>query len=103
MKTVSLVIAALTLAGCAAAQRKVEEVRGEWSGARHQDADGFQVRVPGGWSVQKLGSGQVAVVAGDRKSYVIIAPVVGELRDCGSSPELRKVGGAPNGSLARSD
>ncbi|MEP7363915.1 MAG: hypothetical protein ABI972_11720 [Acidobacteriota bacterium] len=84
MKTIGLILAAISLAGCAAAQRKIEEVRGERTGALHQDPDGFQVSIPSGWSVQKLGSGQVAVVSSDRKSYVVVAPVVGELSDCGS-------------------
>lgn len=84
MKTIALLGAVAALLGCSAAQRKVEELRGDWTGSVHQDADGFVVRVPGGWKVEKLGGGQVAVVSGDRKSYVVVAPVVGRLQDCGS-------------------
>ena len=58
MMTVSLLIAAIVLAGCTAAQRNVEEVRGDSSGAFLQDPDGFQFRVPAGWMVRKLGRGQ---------------------------------------------
>ncbi|MCC7237775.1 MAG: hypothetical protein IT163_20885 [Bryobacterales bacterium] len=84
MRTIALLAGTAALLGCSAAQRKAEELRGDWTGAVHQDADGFQVRVPGGWKVEKLGAGQVAVVSGDRKAYVVVAPVVGRLQDCGS-------------------
>lgn len=84
MKTIGLILLAAVLMGCSAAQRKMEEIRGDLTGTLHRDPDGFQVNVPTGWNVQKLGNGQVAVVSADRESYVVVAPVVGELRDCGS-------------------
>ena len=84
MKTTVLLLAAIGLVGCSAAQQRISELRGEVTGTVHNDPEGFRVNVPHGWNVQKLGNGQVAVVSGDRKSYVVVAPVVGELRDCGS-------------------
>lgn len=84
MRAIGIILAVLVLGGCSAAQRKLAEVSGDWTSAWHEDPDGFRIRVPSGWKVQKLGNGQVAVVSSDRKSYVVVAPVVGRLDSCGS-------------------
>lgn len=53
--------------------------------AVHQDANGFRVEVPAGWSVHALGEGRMVVSSPNPWKFVTVAPVLGRSADCSTA------------------